>query len=163
MKFPLARHPVQHEHVHDAAQHTDLVQQRSGGGSGFLDQGHVLLRDRIHQADRGIHLLDAGALLVGGGRDTGHHVREALCGAEDVIDRLFRFRDHHRAVGRRAHRIGQSRVVNVYRLVAKGTIEEKILVLKAKKKDLVSSVLSEDAGGSKKLTKADLEDLFKAD
>ena len=63
----------------------------------------------------------------------------------------------------RAHRIGQSRVVNVYRLVAKGTIEEKILVLKAKKKDLVSSVLSEDAGGSKKLTKADLEDLFKAD
>ncbi|RYE79495.1 MAG: hypothetical protein EOO74_03630, partial [Myxococcales bacterium] len=63
----------------------------------------------------------------------------------------------------RAHRIGQSRVVSVYRLVAKGTIEEKILVLKAKKKDLVSSVLSEDAGGSKKLTKADLEELFKAD
>ncbi|MCU0659558.1 MAG: SNF2-related protein, partial [Polyangiaceae bacterium] len=52
----------------------------------------------------------------------------------------------------RAHRIGQSRVVSVYRLVAKGTIEEKILQLKLKKKELVASVLSEDTGGSKKLT-----------
>jgi len=63
----------------------------------------------------------------------------------------------------RAHRIGQSRVVSVYRLVAKGTIEEKILVLKQKKKDLVASVLGEDTGGAKKLTKSDIEDLFKAD
>jgi SNF2 family DNA or RNA helicase len=63
----------------------------------------------------------------------------------------------------RAHRIGQSRVVNVYRLVAKGTIEEKILQLKLKKKELVANVLSEDTGGAKKLTKADLDDLFRAD
>ena len=32
--------------------------------------------------------------------------------------------------------------------------------LKGKKKELVASVLSEDQGGAKKLTKADLEDLF---
>jgi SNF2 family DNA or RNA helicase len=63
----------------------------------------------------------------------------------------------------RAHRIGQNRVVTVYRLVAAGTIEEKILELKAKKKDLVASVLSEDAGGAKKLTRDDLDDLFKVD
>jgi superfamily II DNA or RNA helicase len=61
----------------------------------------------------------------------------------------------------RAHRIGQNRVVTVYRLVAAGTIEEKILELKAKKKDLVASVLSEDAGGQKRLTKDDLDDLFR--
>ena len=61
----------------------------------------------------------------------------------------------------RAHRIGQNRVVTVYRLVAAGTIEEKILQLKQKKKDLVASVLSEDAGGGKRLTKADIEDLFR--
>ena len=61
----------------------------------------------------------------------------------------------------RAHRIGQSRVVSVYRLVAQGTIEEKILALKAKKRELVASVLSEDAGGAKKLTKGDVEDLFR--
>jgi len=63
----------------------------------------------------------------------------------------------------RAHRIGQTKVVTAYRLVAAGTIEEKILLLKAKKRELVASVLSEDAGGAKKLTKADLEELFAID
>jgi superfamily II DNA or RNA helicase len=63
----------------------------------------------------------------------------------------------------RAHRIGQKKVVTVYRLVAAGTIEEKILQLKQKKKDLVASVLSEDAGGAKTLTRDDLDDLFKVD
>ncbi len=61
----------------------------------------------------------------------------------------------------RAHRIGQKKVVTVYRLVAAGTIEEKILQLKQKKKDLVATVLSEDAGGAKKLTREDLDDLFR--
>ncbi len=63
----------------------------------------------------------------------------------------------------RAHRIGQKKVVNVYRLVAAGTIEEKILQLKQKKKDLFNAVLTEDAGGAKKLTKDDLEDLFRVE
>jgi len=63
----------------------------------------------------------------------------------------------------RAHSIGQNKVVSVYRLVAAGTIEEKILLLKDKKRELVSSVLTEDAGGSKKLTQQDLEDLFSLD
>jgi SNF2 family DNA or RNA helicase len=63
----------------------------------------------------------------------------------------------------RAHRIGQKKVVTVYRLVAAGTIEEKILQLKQKKKDLVASVLSEDSGGAKTLTRDDLDDLFKMD
>jgi superfamily II DNA or RNA helicase len=63
----------------------------------------------------------------------------------------------------RAHRIGQTKVVTAYRLVAATTIEEKILLLKAKKRELVASVLSEDAGGAKKLTKSDLEELFALD
>ncbi|MGC4065363.1 MAG: SNF2-related protein [Polyangiaceae bacterium] len=63
----------------------------------------------------------------------------------------------------RAHRIGQSRVVTVYRLVAAGTIEEKILQLKQKKRDLVSSVLTEDAGGAKRLTREDVDDSFRLD
>jgi SNF2 family DNA or RNA helicase len=63
----------------------------------------------------------------------------------------------------RAHRIGQKKVVSVYRLVAAGTIEEKILQLKQKKKDLVAAVLGEDAGGAKKLTKADLDELFRVE
>jgi superfamily II DNA or RNA helicase len=63
----------------------------------------------------------------------------------------------------RAHRIGQTKVVTTYRLIAKGTIEEKILELGGKKRELVGAVLSEDVGGAKKLTKGDLEDLFKFD
>ena len=42
-------------------------------------------------------------------------------------------------------------------------IEEKILELGGKKRELVGAVLTEDMGGAKKLTKTDLEDLFKLD
>jgi superfamily II DNA or RNA helicase len=63
----------------------------------------------------------------------------------------------------RAHRIGQKKVVTVYRLVAAGTIEEKILELKEKKKELVAAVLTEDSGGAKKLSRSDLDELFKID
>ena len=63
----------------------------------------------------------------------------------------------------RAHRIGQTKVVTVYRLVAAGTIEEKIIELKEKKRQLVSSVLMEDSGGEKKLTKTDIVSLFAVD
>jgi SNF2 family DNA or RNA helicase len=43
----------------------------------------------------------------------------------------------------RAHRIGQTRNVMVYRLVAKDTIEEKVMALKARKARLFSSVLDD--------------------
>jgi superfamily II DNA or RNA helicase len=41
----------------------------------------------------------------------------------------------------RAHRIGQQRPVTIYRLVAKGTIEEKIVELHQQKRDLADSLL----------------------
>ena len=47
----------------------------------------------------------------------------------------------------RAHRIGQRRQVMVYRLVAAGTIEEKVMVLKARKGELAASVLDADPDG----------------
>ena len=59
--------------------------------------------------------------------------------------------------------VGQSKVVSVYRLIAKGTVEEKILQLKQRKKDLVNSVLSEDQTGEKLLSREDLDDLFRTD
>ncbi|MBC7172456.1 MAG: SWF/SNF helicase family protein, partial [Polyangiaceae bacterium] len=60
----------------------------------------------------------------------------------------------------RAHRIGQSKVVNVYRLIARGTVEEKILQLSGKKRALVSSVLSAEGGPLKGLSKDDVDELF---
>ncbi|MGC3976939.1 MAG: C-terminal helicase domain-containing protein [Paludibacteraceae bacterium] len=41
----------------------------------------------------------------------------------------------------RAHRIGQSRPVTIYRLVAENTIEEKIIQLHNTKRDLAESLL----------------------
>ncbi len=61
----------------------------------------------------------------------------------------------------RAHRIGQTRVVTAYRLIARSTIEEKIMQLGAKKRELVSNVLGSDENVSLKgLTRADVEMLF---
>jgi superfamily II DNA or RNA helicase len=60
----------------------------------------------------------------------------------------------------RVHRIGQTRKVMVYRLVAKDTIEEKVMALKARKSALFADVM--DAGGleSGALTARDIQDLL---
>jgi SNF2 family DNA or RNA helicase len=60
----------------------------------------------------------------------------------------------------RAHRIGQNKVVTVYRLIASGTVEEKILQLSTKKRELMSNVLSEEGHPLKGLTRQDIDDLF---
>jgi SNF2 family DNA or RNA helicase len=59
----------------------------------------------------------------------------------------------------RAHRIGQERPVTVYRLVTEGTIEEKILQLHEKKRDLADSLLT-GTDVSAKLTAKDLMNLI---
>ena len=60
----------------------------------------------------------------------------------------------------RAHRMGQTQKVFAYRLVARGTVEEKILELQKKKKDLAESIVSEDKDFMKKLSKEDLAKLL---
>ena len=60
----------------------------------------------------------------------------------------------------RAHRIGQTKPVTVYRIVAEGTIEEKIVKLHEHKRDLADSLL-EGADMSARLNADDLLDLIK--
>jgi SNF2 family DNA or RNA helicase len=55
----------------------------------------------------------------------------------------------------RAHRIGQDKPVMVYRLVARDTVEERILELQARKRALADAALSE-AGGAAAITRDDL-------
>jgi SNF2 family DNA or RNA helicase len=60
----------------------------------------------------------------------------------------------------RAHRIGQTRPVTIYRLVCKNTIEEKIVQLHQEKRDLAGSLL-EGSDMSAKMTSEDLLDLIR--
>jgi SNF2 family DNA or RNA helicase len=60
----------------------------------------------------------------------------------------------------RTHRIGQTRPVFAYRLVAKNTIEERILELQQSKRDLAEAILSEDNATLATLRKEDLDYLL---
>jgi SNF2 family DNA or RNA helicase len=60
----------------------------------------------------------------------------------------------------RAHRIGQDKVVTVYKLIARDSVEEKILKLSEKKRELVASVLTTESTPLKGLTKQDIDELF---
>ncbi|MBI3880368.1 MAG: DEAD/DEAH box helicase [Verrucomicrobia bacterium] len=62
----------------------------------------------------------------------------------------------------RSHRIGQTRTVFAYRLIAPGTVEEKIWDLQQRKAQTIADVLGEE-GFARSLTKADLEYLFSED
>jgi SNF2 family DNA or RNA helicase len=60
----------------------------------------------------------------------------------------------------RAHRIGQDKTVFVYKLVAKGTVEEKILEMQQRKRALMEGLFSDTATEKLKLTEHDLQSLF---
>ncbi len=62
----------------------------------------------------------------------------------------------------RTHRIGQSKTVFTYRLIAKDTIEEKIMALQQRKRELVDQIVSSDGAALKVLTEADIEHLLGA-
>jgi superfamily II DNA or RNA helicase len=61
----------------------------------------------------------------------------------------------------RSHRIGQTQHVFAYRLISRGTVEEKILELQQKKRDLADAILSADNRGvMQNLSREDLEFLL---
>jgi superfamily II DNA or RNA helicase len=60
----------------------------------------------------------------------------------------------------RAHRMGQSRSVQAYKLIAAGTVEEKIQALQARKRELFQASMGGDEAFVEKLTGEDLEELL---
>jgi len=60
----------------------------------------------------------------------------------------------------RAHRIGQQNTVMVYRYVSTGTIEEKVMELKARKADLFASVMDAEGALAGALTESDIRGLL---
>ena len=63
----------------------------------------------------------------------------------------------------RTHRIGQKKSVTVYKLIAKNTVEEKILKLQESKKELADAVITGENISLSKLSKEELSDLFSTD
>ena len=57
----------------------------------------------------------------------------------------------------RAHRIGQTRQVFAYRLIARDTVEEKVLELQKTKRDLAAAIISADNSLVRDLRREDLE------
>lgn len=60
----------------------------------------------------------------------------------------------------RAHRIGQKRVLNVYRLITKDTLEEKIMGIQQFKINLANSIVNMDNASIKNIKDSKLPDLL---
>ena len=60
----------------------------------------------------------------------------------------------------RTHRIGQTKNVFAYKMICKDTIEEKIILLQQRKKELSDNLIGDNDGFVKQLSKEDVEFLF---
>ena len=118
----------------------DIIEEELGrmGLESFKITGSTPAKDRqemtkaFNQGERSAFLI---SLKAGG-------VGLNLTGADTVIlvDLWWNPAVEAQAIGR-AHRIGQERNVEVYRMITRGTIEEKIQELQETKRNLVSTIL----------------------
>lgn len=120
--------------------------------SGKTKKRHELVSDFNENAAKQVFLI---SLRAGG---TGLN----LTSADNVIifDPWWNPSVENQAIDR-THRIGQKKSVNVYRLITKGTIEERIVKLQEKKKFLFDSLVGESKDLFTKLTWDDIKELFR--
>ncbi len=106
---------------------------------------------RFNQGEKDIFLI---SLKAGG---TGLN----LTGADTVIlyDLWWNPAVEDQATGR-AHRFGQKNIVQVIRLIAEGTIEEKIYELQQKKRELISQVIQPGEEMPSSLSEDDIRELL---
>ena len=60
----------------------------------------------------------------------------------------------------RAHRIGQARVVTSYKLITRATVEEKILALQNRKREIIRATLGGEEALAEALTWEEIQELF---
>lgn len=136
-----------------------LIRRELGlqGISHFYLDGHTKSSDRVEFCNRfndGERDLFLISLKAGG---TGLN----LTGADTVIlyDLWWNPAVEQQAADR-AHRIGQKNVVQVIRLVAQGTVEDKMYELQQKKKNLIDEVIQPGQEALSSLTEEELRDLL---
>lgn len=130
--------------------------EKESVGTFYLD-GTTPVRERTELCDRfntGEHDVFLISLKAGG---TGLN----LTGADTVIlyDLWWNPAVEDQAADR-AHRIGQKNVVQVIRMVARGTIEERIYELQQKKRNLIDQVVEQGDAGLTSLTEEELRELL---
>ncbi|WP_412733808.1 SNF2 helicase associated domain-containing protein [Heyndrickxia acidicola] len=136
-----------------------LIDQRlkqEGIANFYLDgqtpsQDRLQMADRFNSGEKDVFLI---SLKAGG---TGLN----LTGADTVIlyDLWWNPAVEEQAAGR-AHRIGQKNVVQVIRLIARGTIEEKIYEIQQKKKELIEKVVQPGDTMLSSLSESDIRELL---
>lgn len=114
----------------------------------------VELCNRFNAGERDVFLI---SLKAGG---TGLN----LTGADTVIlyDLWWNPAVEDQAIDR-AHRIGQTETVKVIKMIARGTIEEKINDLQRKKKDLITDIIEPNGLGQSSLTEEDIREILMID
>ncbi|MDR0270252.1 SNF2 helicase associated domain-containing protein [Paenibacillus sp.] len=122
----------------------------------YLD-GQTPAKERVDMCSRfngGEHDVFLISLKAGG---TGLN----LTGADTVIlyDLWWNPAVEEQAAGR-AHRMGQKNVVQVIRLVTKGTVEEKMMELQQRKKDLIREVMEPGIESQTALTEQEIRELL---
>jgi len=60
----------------------------------------------------------------------------------------------------RAHRIGQTKVVTSYKLIARDTVEEKILTLQQRKREIIRATMGSDEEFASSLTWDEIQELL---
>ncbi len=129
----------------------------SRGISVFYIDGNTKSQERVEMAERfnnGENDVFLISLKAGG---TGLN----LTGADTVIlyDLWWNPAVEEQAAGR-AHRMGQKKVVQVFRLIAEGTIEEKIHELQQKKKELIGTIIQPGEKMISSLSEEDIRELL---
>lgn len=114
-------------------------------------EDRLKMSDRFNEGEKNIFLI---SLKAGG---TGLN----LTGADTVIlyDLWWNPAVEDQATGR-AHRFGQKKVVQVIRLIAEGTIEEKIYELQQKKRELINQVIQPGEAMLSSLSEDDIRELL---
>lgn len=114
-------------------------------------EDRLKMSERFNQGEKGVFLI---SLKAGG---TGLN----LTGADTVIlyDLWWNPAVEDQATGR-AHRFGQKNIVQVIRLIAEGTIEEKIYELQQKKRELISQVIQPGESMLSSLSEDDIRELL---